>query len=213
MLALRAFFRTKVYLWVVLLITAIILLVGIAGAASGFLASNLSFIGVNSSSNRTQAVHAMEKREEVAILALSVTDIYDKTNSRELFGRNIFGSSSTAYIKGTFTAKLGFDGRDVKVREIRKDTYEVYIPEFKVIGTTNSHFEQVIERNGVLSFLTPDVDILEAVNGAKSEDTLSEYIEQNQRWLEDAAENYFNNLVGRFDTDIRLEFIFGKSEL
>lgn len=133
---LKKIFKIKIPLWLLLAVALVMLVFWVMGIFVGrtpFLST------VITNSKETQVVKAMKKQKQVSILALSITDIYSQSQVSKVAGVQIPLSKKTSYLQGTFDAKLGFDGKDVKIKKIKskEQSFQITIPKFIVIGVNN----------------------------------------------------------------------------
>jgi hypothetical protein len=168
--------------------------------------SGLSIFGTSTKTNETQTITYLEKNKEIALVTLGIADIIDETNSKTIAGKKIPGSDKHTYIKASFEAKLGIDGKDVVITEIGEKEYEISIPRFIFIGYDDPKFEHVTNDNGVLSFITEDVDQMEMLNKMLDKEHQDEYISKYTDLLRESAEEFYNNLLPGFDKDVKLTF-------
>ncbi|QIL49097.1 hypothetical protein [Vagococcus hydrophili] len=166
------------------------------------------------SSVETQVVTAMTKQKQVAVLGLSITDIYDKTQGGTIFGLDIPLSEKTAYLKGTFEAKLGFDGKKVEIKKSKteENTYDILIPEFIIVGISNPDFKVLDNKGEFLSFTTEDIDTHELANKAMNNKTLNKYIKMNEEWLKEQSKEYYESILKSVDSKAKLRINFEKEK-
>ena len=126
----------------------------------------------------TQVIRSMERTKEVALLRLGITGIISQENKSHFFNMEIPGTERARFIQYTFDAKLGFEGKDVSIKETGKNTFDVEIPEFKFIGYDHPEYRMIVEQNGALSFGTQQIDSLDMINNILTEKTKQEYVEQ-----------------------------------
>jgi hypothetical protein len=117
-----------------------------------------SVVETTTETNETQTITFFEKNKEIALVTLGISDIYEKENSATVFKKKLPGSKKQVYIRGSFDAKLGIDGKNVVVTETGEKEYTINIPEFIFIGYNNVKFEVAVEKNGIISFATDDID-------------------------------------------------------
>ena len=202
----RKFFKLKIHIWVVICLAILLASIWFFGIFTG----NHDIWHTKSKTNETQIVNAMTKHSQVAILGLSVTDIYDKSQVKTFLGMEIPFSEKTTYIKGTFEAKLGFDGSHVTINKASNssNTYNISIPEFIVVGISNPKFEVVNSKGEFLSFITEDIDTHELANNAMSDKTLIKYIDTNRDWLQEQATDYYQKILTSIDPEATLSITF-----
>lgn len=202
----KKFFSIKIHVWVVCLIVIVITSLVLLGIFIG----KITIFNNKTESSETQVVTAMKKEKQVAVLGLSVTDIYDKSQITTFFGIDVPFSEKTSYIKGTFDAKLGFDGKKVEISKskIQENTYNIVIPQFTVVGISNPEFEVINNKGEILSFATEDIDTLKMANTAMSDKTLNKYIKLNKEWLEEQSQSYYEGILKSVNPDLKLNFKF-----
>ena len=168
----------------------------------------LSPIGIDSSTQDSQVIQAIERTQEVSLMSLGIQGILQKEQSSTVFGQSIPGTGERVLIVYKFTAKLGVDGEQVQVEETGEDAYTVTVPDFTFIGTQEPTFEVPVEDGGILRFVTPDIDQLELVNEILSDDGKQEYIDSNLDLLQDQTRVFYDSLItsGVPDADVTYEF-------
>lgn len=155
----------------------------------------LSPIGIESSTQDSQVIQAIERTEEVSLMSLGIQGILQKEQSTEILGRSIPGTGEKVFILYKFTAKLGLDNEQVSVAETGEDAYTVTVPDFMFIGTQEPTFESPIEDGGILRWVTPDIDKLELVNDILSNEGKQEYVDSNRDLLEDQTKVFYDGLI------------------
>jgi hypothetical protein len=166
----------------------------------------LNFTGSTTSTNKTETITYLEKNKEIALVTLGIADIFDQKESTTIFGKKLVGSDKHTFIKATFEAKLGIDGKNVTVKKTGEKEYEINIPKFIFIGYDNPNFEHVADDNGVLSFVTKDINQTEMVNKILDVKGQDKYIEKYTELLKESAEEFYKNLLPSFDKDAKLKF-------
>lgn len=151
------FFRAKVLLWPVVLITVMVIAgMGAAFASGGLNALGLSSLLTSSSNERdTQVIQSVTRVQEVALVSLHIEGVARHESTGEILGVVVPASEKTTLIQYKFNAKLGLDGSKVKIEPTGRDSYRVTIPEFIGIGFDDPAFEDPLESSEALSWLTP----------------------------------------------------------
>ena len=67
-------------------------------------------------------------------------------------------------------------------------------------------FKVAVEKNGVLSWVTPEIDTVEMTNQILNDETQQKYLDDNEEILREQAQAFYKGIVGAIDPDIRLEF-------
>lgn len=200
----------------VMMVIAIVLsfVLGICGVIGAFSA----FPGLMPPSLRekgrtdTQVIHSMQRTKEVSLLRLGVTGIISRENKSHFFSMEIPGSERAQFIQYTFDAKLGFEGKDVVIKEAGDNTFDVAIPEFKFIGYDHPEYRIVVEQNGALSFGTQQIDTLDMVNNILTDKAKKEYVDSNRDILEEQAKSFYTSIVQSVSPDTKLNFTFQQAE-
>ena len=168
----------------------------------------LSPIGIDSSTQDSQVIQAIERTQEVSLMSLGIQGILQKEQNSTVFGQSIPGTGERVLIVYKFTAKLGVDGEQVQVEETGENAYTVTVPDFMFIGTQEPTFEVPVEDGGILRFVTPDIDQLELVNEILSDDGKQEYIDSNVDLLQDQTRVFYDSLITSVVPDAEVTYEF-----
>lgn len=164
----------------------------------------LSIFGVGSESSDSQVIQAVQRTEEVSLVALSVQGIRKEKRDRSF----IPGSGETLLLQYEFTAKLGVDGAKVKVVKGGAHAYKVSVPSFEMIGVDEPTFDVVLDDGGLLSGLTPDIEQAEIINDILSDDEKHEYIEKNTDVLKAQTKSFYDRIITGVDPDAVVTYTF-----
>lgn len=156
----------------------------------------------------TQVLQAVEREQQVVLLSLGIQGIRESRTSQQLFGVDIPGSGRLSLMQYTFTAKLGLEGGAVKVRELKQGGYLVTVPEFVFIGHDKPKFEIPIEKNGVLSWVTPEIEDVQVINEILDDEGQTRYIKEHMAVLEQQAAAFYSNIIHAIEPDAVIEFVF-----
>ncbi|MCH4842389.1 hypothetical protein [Bifidobacterium pseudolongum] len=159
-----------------------------------------------------QVIRSMQRTKEVSLLRLGVTGIISKENKSHFFNMEIPGTERARFIQYTFDAKLGFEGKDVVIKETGENAFDIAIPEFKFIGYDDPEYRVIVEQNGALSFGTQQIDSLDMVNNILTDKAKKEYVDSNRDILEDQAKSFYTSIVQSVSPDTKLNFIFKQAE-
>lgn len=180
---------------------------GIFGVVTLWLASPFSLA---TQSRSTQAVEAMERKGDVVVLGLTVAGVDDKKTVGQLYDIDIPWTTRSVFLRYTFDAKLGFSGEDVKIETAGDTGIKVTIPQFVFIGSDNFKSEIASEDNGVLSWLTPEIDDRAMSEEILTDATKQAYVDKNVDELQQNAEAFYTDLVAAIDPSITLTFEFAQ---
>ena len=191
-------------------IVAVVVVVAVAvGAfAAGQLTPKLFALGSESESTDTRVIQAITREEQVVLLSLGIQGISEKTERITFLGVEVPGSERASFVQYSFNAKLGIDGRDVRIVPSGEKKYRISIPEYIFIGHSNEDFKLVAENNGALSFITPENDPVEMINSILSEDAQAEYIENNEEILREQALAFYSGIITGIDPEISITYDF-----
>lgn len=195
-----------------LLLTGIlVLLVLIGGAALGWWGSRFfpsASQGVSSESRSRQVIASVMEEEQVVLLGLGIQGVERQDAAGNVFGVKIPGTGKSSFIQYSFIAKLGIEGKDVRVVELSPDRYRVSIPAFVFIGHDKIELEPAVEAGGVLSWTIPKIDEVEMVNRILSAENQASYIEKNEEALRNQARTFYTRIITSIDPDAFVEFEF-----
>ena len=195
-----------------LVIPIVVVLVALVLTAMAFtagqLAPKLFALGSESESTDTRVIQAITREEQVVLLSLGIQGISEKTERITFLGVDVPGSERASFVQYSFNAKLGIDGRDVRIVPRGEKKYRISIPEYIFIGHSNEDFKLVAENNGALSFITPENDPVEMINNILSEDTQAEYIANNEEILREQAVMFYSGIITGIDPEISITYDF-----
>lgn len=169
------------------------------------------FFGATAHTSDTQIYQSVQREEKVSLLALGIQGIEKKTADGKILGVPAPAADRTTLIQYQFTARVGIDGEKVTI--VAGDTenaYVISIPEFIFIGYDDPHFEDAIESNGPLSFLTEEVEVTQMINTILSDENQQAYIEDHEQTLRDQAQAYYTGIIASIDPDATVTFEFAQ---
>ncbi|WP_394551731.1 hypothetical protein ACDF64_12760 [Agromyces sp. MMS24-JH15] len=205
----RAFFAKRVLLWPLLLTGVLVVSCGVIGAPAAMRAlPTLSLFGTESEERDTQVIQAVVREEQVVLLSLGIQGISEKNDTSTFLGTRVPGSERATFVQYAFSAKLGIDGGAVTIEQTGEDEYLISIPEFEFIGHDDERFELVGEQNGVLSWMTPEIDTVEMINAILSDDVKHEYLDANEKILQDQAQAFYSGIITSIDPTLTVRFAF-----
>ena len=191
---------------------AIVLVTLVAGGALMFglqnVFPNLSPYQTVSASSNTQIINAIERKEQVVLLSLGIQGISERTAGSKFFGIDIPGSNRASFLQYNFNAKLGLEGKDVKIERTGDNQYRLLLPAFTFIGHDNVSFKLAAESNGVLSWATPQIDPVETINQILNDEAKNQYVTANQQVLTDQAKAFYTGIIQSVDPSAQVTFDF-----
>lgn len=206
----KASFAKRLRTWLIILLAVGLFGAGVVAAVGvSRVLPNLPYFGTDSSSRNTQIVHAVTRTEQVSLMSLGIQGISSKNQKSTFQGIDIPGSERASFIQYSFSAKLGIEGKSVKIAQVAASEYLVSVPKFVFIGHSDVDFRLVIESNGVVSWVTPKIDTVEMVNAILNDDSKDQYIIANSDILKDQAKSFYGRIVSSIDPSISLKFEFG----
>ncbi len=195
-------------------VTRVAVVVGclVLGAVAALAATaaypQLASFGAEPETSNTEVVNAVNRVEEVALVSLGIQGITESRSNSEILGVAIPGSDRAVFLQYNFTAKLGINGEDVKVTQTGENSFRVTIPAFIFIGHDDIVFKSAAENNGVLSWVTADIDKVDLVNDVLDEGGKNQYLAANSDLLEDQAQGFYESIIHGIDPEIDVEFEF-----
>lgn len=190
------------------LLVVVVLVVAVGGLGVAVTQGWLSPFGIDVERKDSQVITAVERTQEVSLLSLAVQGLTSEQRDREVFGQTVPGSAETVYIEYSFDAKLGVDGEQVDISSPRANSYVVSVPDFMVVGYDEPTFEVAVEDNGVLSWVTPDVDQLDMVNDVFDDDAREQYLAEQQTALQEQAKVFYDSLISGIDPEASITYEF-----
>ncbi len=183
-------------------------LVGLWGAVKF---PSFDLFGQREESSDSQVINAVDRVEQVALVSLGIQGITESRSNSEVLGIKVPGSDRVTFIQYSFNGKLGIDGAGVTVTPTGEHMYRVTIPKFIFIGYDNLDFKVAAENNGVLSWVTEDIDTLDIVNDVLDENAQQQYLRANTDVLKDQSETFYRSIITSVDPDAVVEFTFSNS--
>lgn len=204
------FFKARVLLWPLLLITVLVVVgTGAAFALGGLNALALSSFFTSSSNERdSQVVQSVKRVQEVALLSLHIEGVARHESSGEILGVAVPATEKTTLIQYKFDAKLGIDGSQVKIEATGPESFRVAIPQFIGIGFDDPVFEDPLESNNALGWLAPPAVQTQMINNLLSDENKQKYISQNAAALKEQAKVFYSEIIATVDPDVTVDFEF-----
>lgn len=159
-------------------------------------------------STNTQVVNAVERQEQVVLLSLGIQGLAEKSSVGEVFGVRVPWTDRTQFVQYSYKAKLGIEGKDVRVTETGEHAYTVHIPDFIFIGHTDEEFKTAVEDNGVLSWTTQPLDAASTVSDVLSADKKRKDINDNRELLQDQARSFYEGIIRGVDPEAQVTMEF-----
>lgn len=190
--------------------TALIAILSVAVVALGGVAilQNKGIIGTQGDALNTQVIKSVEREEQVVLLSLGIEGLAEKSSNKEVLGVGIPWTDRTQFVQYSYKAKLGIEGKDVKVEQTGEHAYKVTIPRFIFIGHSDEHFKTAVNDNGALSWITPELDAADTVSKILDEGEKKQNISDNRGVLQDQAKDFYMGIIRSVDNNAELEFSF-----
>lgn len=205
--------RRKTPIWAKILL---VLFVGFLIAAAAFGGLTLGkFLGA-SEERDVQVVRSITREQQIILVTAGVGDIKQQSGDGltisipglEAFAFEVPGTDRTILVRYDFDAKLGIEGKDVKIDHLGENRYRISIPEFVYLGNQSPHISVASEKNGILSWTTPEIDKLALAEAVLDQKAVSDTIEGSRPVLEEQARIFYSNIITAIDPSITLEFEF-----
>lgn len=177
------------------------------GAARAF--PEFRLFGTSSQTRDTQIINAVTREQQIVLLSLGIQGIAVKDQGpTDFFGIKIPGTERATFLEYGFKAKVGIDGKDVRIRQTAEKAYVVSIPNFSLVGHSDEHFRVMAVDNGVLSALSAPIDPVEMINGILDEGSQRKYVDSNTELLKDQSRAFYTGIISAIDPTISLNFEF-----
>ena len=205
------FFGVRVRLWPMLILIAALI------AAVAFGAMNAPTVNwlvtLTSQSKDSEVITSVTRVNEHVLVRLRAEGIKEKQQDGNFWlGVEIPGTSRTTFLRYSFNAKLGIEGDAVVVtpRDGSDHAYIVSVPAFVFIGYDDWASEVAAEKNGVLSWTTPEIDELALSNSILTETAQQQYVEDNVELLREQAKSVLTGIIQSVDPDAIITFEFAQ---
>lgn len=194
-------------LFTALLVVVVVALLAFAGLKA---MPSLMASGSESEGRDSRIIESISRKEQVVLLSLGIQGISEKSGKSTFLGIDVPGSKRASFLQYSFNAKLGVEGRDVRILQTGDKKFLISVPEFIFIGHENEDFRLVAENKGVLSFITPDNDPVEMINNILSEDAQAEYIQANERVLVEQIMIFYSSIITAIDPEVQVRYDFSQ---
>lgn len=201
----------KTPLWAKLLLIVVILGV-IAGAA--LVSFNVGKLFGATESRDTQVIRSIKGEEQVILVTAGMTDVQEEREDglKLAIGDWDFftlpGSDRSVLVRYEYDAKFGIEGKDVQISQAGDNSYRITIPKFIYLGYANPDLSVANEKNGLLSWTTPEIDTTAVFEELLSEQAVEQHIDGFRPVLEAQAKLFYSKIVTAIDPEIELEFEF-----
>lgn len=196
--------------WAVTAIAVVVTLVvglGVGLFAGGALKGFSPEMEVQVEDRSSQIVEAVTTEQQVVLLSLAIQGIdVVEQETAQVFGVTIPGTERSSFLQYSFTAKLGLEGEQVTISETSDNEYLVTVPQFVFIGHDDAVFETAVQKNGVLSWATPEIDTTDMVNRILSSEAETEYVDMHAETLRAQASSFYTQIILSIDPSAKVEF-------
>lgn len=183
----------------------------VVGLGAFLLATNLGWLspfGIGEKSADSQVVTAIERTQEVSLLALGIQGIKQTDRCSEAFGKCIPGTGESVFLQYNFTGKLGLDGAKVEVEKTGEKAYSISVPEFDFIGYDEPTFKTAVEDGGLLGWVTPDVDKADMITEILDDEAQGTYVDDHESLLQEQTKIFYDNLIKSIVEDATTTYEF-----
>ena len=160
----------------------------------------------------TAVTRSLERQQKVVLLKLGIQGITEHNTKTKVWGMEIPGSGRTLFMQHTYDALLGVDGSLVTVTQTGENAIEVSIPEFIFIGYNNAEFKVVVEDNGAISFVTPEIDTATLITQVLDDKAKKQHIDTNLDLLRTQAETFYGSIIKGVDPNLQVTYKFASTK-
>ena len=190
------------------LIGLLILVVGLLAGGAITRAMSVEVLGSARDQRNTQIIEAIQREEQVVLLSLGVQGIAEERVVTTIFGKQLPGSGRVLFLQYSYNAKLGIEGSEVTISQLDENRFQVSIPEFIFIGHDDVQFQTAVEDNGVLSWVTPEIDTAQVISEILDGDAQFQQVVDNRRLLEDQARAFYTGIIEAIDPEVQVVYEF-----
>lgn len=185
---------------------ALFVVLALAAAAVGGLWIGKSFGA--SEQREIQVIKSVELQEQVVLVRSAIADLKPRADIQDINGVVIPWTDRSVLLQYEFDTMVGINGEDVTITRTGDNTFVIAIPDFILIGIDEPRYHVVNESNGVLSFLTPEIDTLQLTQEVLTDDVKAQHIDGLRPLLEVQAKGFYTSIVTAIDPNVSLEFTF-----
>lgn len=201
--------RRRTPRWLVALLAVCLVTAGAAASVVAMRAlPGMAIFGMESEGSNTQIVSSVTREEQVVLLSLAIQGISTKNANATFMGQQVPGTERATFLRYSFNAKIGIDGKDVKIEQTADKEYLVSIPRFAFLGHSNEAFQVAAEGNGVLSWATPEIDTVEMINNILNDEAQAQYITANHETLREQATTFYAGIIAAVDPTVTVRVVF-----
>ena len=190
------------------LIGLLILVVGLLAGGAITRAMSVEVLGSARDERNTQIIEAIQREEQVVLLSLGVQGIAEERVVTTIFGKQLPGSGRVLFLQYSYNAKLGIEGSEVTISQLDENRFQVSIPEFIFIGHDDVQFQTAVEDNGVLSWVTPEIDTAQVISEILDGDAQFQQVVDNRLLLEDQARAFYTGIIEAIDPEVQVVYEF-----
>ena len=190
------------------LIGLLILVVGLLAGGAITRAMSVEVLGSARDERNTQIIEAIQREEQVVLLSLGVQGIAEERVVTTIFGKQLPGSGRVLFLQYSYNAKLGIEGSEVTISQLDENRFQVSIPEFTFIGHNDVQFQTAVEDNGVLSWVTPEIDTAQVISEILDGDAQFQQVVDNRLLLEDQARAFYTGIIEAIDPEVQVVYEF-----
>lgn len=159
----------------------------------------------------SRVVESIQREEKIVLLALGIQGIERKEDTTKVGGFTIPGSAKVSYFQYKYDAQLGLNGKSVTVEKTGDAEYTITVPDFEFLGFNNPRFEVAVEDNGVVSFITPDIDESAAITEILNDSRKEQHIADNAELLRMQCESFYGGIIRGIDPSLTVKFEYSGS--
>ncbi|WP_396667360.1 hypothetical protein [Microbacterium sp. R86528] len=204
---------TRTPWWAKLLLVIVVL--ALIGAAA-FVGLGVGKVLGATESRDVQVIRSIKGEEQVILVTAGMTDVEEERDDGLTLGfgeLKLFtlpGTERSVLVRYDYDAKFGIEGKDVDIAQTGDNSYLISIPEFVYLGYANPDLSVAAEKNGALSWTTPEIDVTAVFEELLSGQAVDEHIDGLRPLLEEQAEEFYSKIVKAIDPDVTLEFEFAE---
>lgn len=192
------------------LIGVIALVLGLAGGAAAVWAGWIPHLKVEqiTESHDSQVVQRITREKQIVLVSLGIQGIWEEKTAKRVLGHDVPGTGRTLFLQYNYTAKLGMDGRAVTIKPTGEKAYTVSIPSFQFLGHDGVSFKTAVEKNGVISWVSPQIDTANVITRLMNDQTRQQHVNDNKALLQDQARSFYTDLIRAIEPDAKIQFEF-----
>lgn len=181
------------------------MVLGIVLLLQPFRLPSIPFLSQDMRRENNATVTALTRESQVALASAGVQGLVSEENKTRVLGMPVLFTERVKFVQYSYKAKLGVDGKKVVVSKVGDKKYKVVVPDFMFIGHDDVHFRVAVEKDGVLGWVTPEIDTAPLVESILNDETKNQLLRDNREMLAEQTLAFYRNILAAVEPGASVE--------